>query len=413
MRRQRGRGADRRSRLGACLIAITAALAWASAASAAGDVIRIGVLNDQSGVFQDNGGLGSVAAARLAAEDFGNEILGRRIEILSADHQNKPDLASSIARRWIEQDGVDVIADGAASSAGFAILSVVRQNQKIFIVSGPGASDFTGKECAPGSFHFNYDTYALSKITSKAITEAGGRNWFFITADYAFGHALQRDATKFIQAAGGNVVGTALHPLNTLDFSSFILQAQASRADVIGLATSGRDVQTALKQAGEFGVVTGGQKLAGLLIFITDVHALGVDAAKGLQITTSFYWDLTDDTRAWTKRFLTATGGRVPSMVHAGVYSGVRHYLAAIKAANSTDATTVAARMHAMPVDDMYNKSVQIRADGRVLHDMYLVEVKGASESHGRYDYYKVLMRFPGEQAFRPLSESECPLVNK
>jgi branched-chain amino acid transport system substrate-binding protein len=386
---------------------------WANSALAAGDVIRIGVLNDQSGVFADNGGIGSVAAARLAAEDFGNEILGRKIEIISADHQNKPDLAASIARRWIEQEGVDVIADGAASSAGFAILSVTSQKEKIFIISGPGSSDFTGKACSPQGFHFNYDTYALAKITSKAITESGGRNWYFVTADYAFGHALQRDATKFIEAAGGKVLGAALHPLNTLDFSSFILQAQASRADVIGLATSGKDVQTAIKQAGEFGVVAGGQKLAGLLIFITDVNALGLQAAQGLQITTSFYWDLNGETRAWTKRYMAATGGRVPSMVQAGVYSGVRHYLAAAKAAGSADPKVAAARMHEMPVDDMYNKAVKIRADGRVLHDMYLVQVKTPAESKGRYDYYKVLMKFPGEEAFRPLSESECPLVSK
>ena len=266
---------------GLAISLIFGAFASMNSALAAGDVIRIGVLNDQSGVFADNGGVGSVAAARLAAEDFGNTILGKRIEIISADHQNKPDVASSIARRWIEQEGVDLIADGAASSAGFAILSVVNAKEKIFIVSGPGSSDFTGKACSPQSFHFNYDTYALAKITSKAITELGGKSWFFITADYAFGHALQRDATRFIEAGAGKVLGSVNHPLNAVDFSSFILQAQASHADVIGLATSGKDVQTAIKQAGEFGLVSGGQKLAGLLVFITDVNSLALRPLRG------------------------------------------------------------------------------------------------------------------------------------
>ena len=393
--------------------ALASALLSGTAAVAAGDVIRIGVLNDQSGVFADNSGVGSVVAARLAAEDFGNTILGKKIEIISADHQNKPDVASTVAREWIDQQGVDLIADGAASSAGFAILGVVNEKGKIFVVSGPGASDFTGKACSPQSFHFNYDTYALSKITGKAITEAGGKNWYFVTADYAFGHALERDATKFIQVAGGKVVGSARHPLNTMDFSSFLLQAQASKADVVGLATSGKDVQTAIKQVGEFGLVEGGQKLAGLLVFITDVHALGLKAAQGLQVTTSFYWDTTDETRAWTKRFMAAHNGRAPSMIHAGVYSGVRHYLAAMKAAGTDDSKVVAAKMREMPVEDMYNKGVKIRPDGRVLHDMFLVQVKKPEESKGPYDYYKIVTKVSGEEAFRPLSESECPLVKK
>ena len=395
-------------------LAFWTALAVPLAAQAADDVIRIGVLNDQSGVFADNGGLGSVAAARLAAEDFGNEVLGRRIEIVTADHQNKPDVASTIARKWFDQDGVDLIADGAASSAGFAILNVVNEKGKIFVVTGPGASDFTGKACSPQSFHFNYDTYALSKITGKAITEGGGKNWFFVTADYAFGHALQRDATRFIEAAGGKVLGSAAHPLNTMDFSSFLLQAQASKADVVGLATSGKDVQTAIKQANEFGIVAGGQKLAGLLVFITDVNALGLKAAQGLQVTTSFYWDVNEETRAWFKRFMAASGGRVPpTMIHAGTYSGVRHYLAAIKAAGTSDPKVVAARMRETPVNDMYNKDVAIRPDGRVLHDMYLVQVKTPEESRYKYDDYKVVRKVPGAESFRPLADSECPLVRR
>ncbi|WP_349644714.1 MULTISPECIES: ABC transporter substrate-binding protein [unclassified Bradyrhizobium] len=397
----------------AATAALVAACGWASAACAAGDTIKIGVLNDQSGVFADNGGRGSVAAARLAAEDFGNEILGKKIEIISADHQNKPDIAAATARKWIENEGVDVIADGAASSAGFAILEVARQRNKIFIVSGPGSSDFTGKACSPVSFHFTYDTYALSKMTSEAVTRAGGNSWYFITADYAFGHALQRDATRFIDAAGGKVLGSAAHPLGTADFASFLLQAQSSKAKVVGLATSGADVQTAIKQASEFGIVESGQSLAGLLVFITDVNALGLKATQGLQIASSFYWDLDDETRAWSKRYFAKMDGRVPSMVQAGVYSGVHHYLAAVKAAGATDTAAVAAKMHEMKVNDMYNKDVEIRADGRVLHRMYLVQVKKPQESQYKYDYYKILTSVSGEQAFRPLSESECPLVKR
>ncbi len=382
-----------------------------AAATAADNVIKIGVLNDQSGVFADNGGRGSVAAARLAAEDFGNEILGKKIEVISADHQNKPDIAAATARKWFDNEGVDMIADGAASSAGFAILEVARQKNRIFVVSGPGSSDFTGKACAPTSFHFNYDTYALSKMTSDAVTRAGGNTWFFITADYAFGHALQRDATKFIEAAGGKVIGSALHPLGTADFASFLLQAQNSKARVVGLATSGADVQTAIKQAGEFGIVERGQSLAGLLVFITDVHSLGLKATQGLQITTSFYWDLNDATRAWSKRYAALMDGKVASMVQAGVYSGVHHYLAAVKAAGTTDPTVVAAKMHEMKVNDMYNKDVTIRPDGRVLHTMHLVQVKKPEESKYKFDYYKVLKSQPGEQVFRPLAEGNCPLV--
>jgi branched-chain amino acid transport system substrate-binding protein len=378
----------------------------------AAETIKIGVLNDQSGVFADNGGVGSIAAAKLAAEDFGGEILGQKIEVISADHQNKPDVAATTARRWFDTENVDMIADGAASSAGFAILEVARQKNRIFVISGSGSSDFTGKACSPISFHFNYDTYALAKLTSEAITKAGGNTWFFVTADYAFGHALQRDATKFIESAGGTVVGSAAHPLGTTDMASFLLQAQGSKAKVVGLATSGADVQTAIKQAGEFGIVEGGQQLAGLLVFITDVNALGLKVTQGLQVSTSFYWDLNEETRAWAKRYFAMTGGKVPTMVHAGVYSGVHHYLAAVKAAGTKDPTIVAKKMHEMKVNDMYNKDVTIRPDGRVLHTMYLVQVKKPDESKYKYDYYKVVTTSPGEQAFRPMSEGGCPLVS-
>jgi branched-chain amino acid transport system substrate-binding protein len=390
---------------------LSAALLIAGHAASAADTIKIGVLNDQSGVFADNGGTGSVAAAKLAVEDFGGQLLGQKIEVVTADHQNKPDIAAATARKWFDTEGVDIIADGAASSAGFAILEIARQKNKIFVISGPGSSDFTGKACSPVSFHFNYDTYALSKLTSEAVTKAGGNTWYFISADYAFGHALQRDATKFIEAAGGKVIGSAAHPLGSTDMASFLLQAQGSKAKVVGLATSGADVQTAIKQAGEFGIVESGQQLAGLLVFITDVNALGLKATQGLQVTTSFYWDLNDETRAWAKRYFAATGGKVPSMVQAGVYSGVHHYLAAVKAAGTKDPTVVAQKMREMKVNDMYNKNVTIRPDGRVLHSMYLVQVKKPDESKYKYDYYKVLTTSPGEQAFRPMSEGNCPLV--
>ena len=390
---------------------LSAALSIAGHAASAADTIKIGVLNDQSGVFADNGGTGSVAAAKLAVEDFGGQLLGQKIEVVTADHQNKPDIAAATARKWFDTEGVDIIADGAASSAGFAILEIARQKNKIFVISGPGSSDFTGKACSPVSFHFNYDTYALSKLTSEAVTKAGGNTWYFISADYAFGHALQRDATKFIEAAGGKVIGSAAHPLGSTDMASFLLQAQGSKAKVVGLATSGADVQTAIKQAGEFGIVESGQQLAGLLVFITDVNALGLKATQGLQVTTSFYWDLNDETRAWAKRYFAATGGKVPSMVQAGVYSGVHHYLAAVKAAGTKDPTVVAQKMREMKVNDMYNKNVTIRHDGRVLHSMYLVQVKKPDESKYKYDYYKVLTTSPGEQAFRPMSEGNCPLV--
>ena len=389
--------------------AIAMAMGLAQGAIAA-ETIKIGVLNDQSGVFADNGGAGSVAAAKLAIEDFGGEIAGRKIEIVSADHQNKADIAATIARGWFDSD-VDVIADGAASSAGFAILEVARQKNKLFLISGPGSSDFTGKACSAVSFHFNYDTYALSKMTGEAITKAGGDTWYFVSADYAFGHALQRDATKFIESVGGKVLGSAAHPLGTLDMASFLLQAQASKAKVVGLATSGADLQTVVKQAGEFGIVESGQKLAGLLVFITDVNALGLKATQGLQVTTSFYWDLNDETRAWAKRYFALTGGKVPTMVQAGVYSGVHHYLAAVKAAGTKDTAAISKQMHEMKVNDMYNKDVAIRADGRVLHTMYLMQVKKPDESKYKYDYYKVVTTAPGEQAFRPTSEGNCPLV--
>ena len=392
------------------------ALAFAAGAAQAqgtGDVIRIGILNDQSGPYADVGGKGSVVAAKLAVEDFGGHLLGKRIEIIAADHQNKPDIASTIARQWIDTNNVDVIADGAGSSAGLAIQEVTRDKGRVFIISAPASSDFTGKFCSPTGFHFTYDTYALANGTAKALVKQGGDTWFFLTADYAFGHALERDTSAFVVAGGGRVIGSVKHPLNTSDFASALLQAQASKAKVVGLANAGADTINAIKQSAEFGIVRGGQRLAGLLVFITDVQALGLQAAQGLVITNSFYWDMTEKTRAWTQRFMALNDGRIPTMIHAGTYSGILHYLRAGQAANSTDPKVIAAKMHDMPVNDMYNDNIVIRPDGRVLHKMFLMQVKSPDESKSKFDYYKVLAETPGNQAFRPIEEGHCPYLEK
>jgi branched-chain amino acid transport system substrate-binding protein len=392
---------------------VLAVLAGAAQAQGTGDVIRIGILNDQAGPYAAVGGKGSVVAAKLAVEDFGDKLLGKRIEIIAADHQNKPDNASAIAREWIDNQSVDVIADGAGSSAGFAIQDVTREKGRIFIITGPASSDFTGKSCSPTGFHFTYDTYALANGTAKALVKQGGDTWFFITADYSFGYALERDTSAFVVAGGGKVLGSVKAPLNSNDFSSALLKAQSSKAKVIGLANAGTDSINTIKQAAEFGIVKGGQRLAGLLIFITDVDALGLQAAQGLVVTNSFYWDRTEKTRAWTKRFMAQNDGRVPTMIHAGTYSGILHYLRAAKAANSTDPKVIAAKMHEMPINDMYNDDVRIRPDGRVLHKMFLMQVKSPAESKGKYDYYKLLAETPGDQAFRPMEEGQCPYLMK
>ena len=400
---------------GLVMMSALAVMAMVNVAQAqgTGDVIRIGILNDQSGPYADVGGKGSVIAAKLAVEEFGGKLLGKRIEVIAADHQNKPDIASAIARQWIDTESVDVIADGAGSSAGLAIQQVTRDSGRIFIISAPASSDFTGKACSPTGFHFTYDTYALANGTAKALVKQGGDTWFFITADYAFGHALERDTSAFVVAGGGKVLGSVKVPLNTNDFSSALLQAQASKAKVIGLANAGTDTINAIKQSAEFGIVRGGQRLAGLLVFITDVQALGLQTAQGLVITNSFYWDLTDKTRAWTQRYMAQSDGRVPTMIHAGTYSGVLHYLRAAKAANSTDPKVIAAKMHEMPINDMYNDDVRIRPDGRVLHKMFLMQVKSPAESKVKYDDYKLLAETPGDQAFRPMEEGHCPYLEK
>ena len=334
-----------------------------------------------------------------------------KVEIISADHQNKPDIASNIARQWIDQDGVDVIADVPTSSAALAVNEVVREKNKIFLVSGAATSDLTGPKCSPNTVHWTYDTWALAHGTGKAMVEQGGKKWFFITADYAFGQALERDTAAVVKEAGGEVVGSVKHPFPGQDFSSFLLQAQSSGAQVIGLANAGGDTINTIKQAAEFGITQGGQKLAGLLIFITDVHALGLQTAQGLVLTEAFYWDKDDGTRAFAKRFAERHDGKMPSMVHAGVYASVLHYFKAIDAVKSKDPKVVMAKMKEMPSEDPLFGKGKIRVDGRHVHDMYLVEVKKPEESKGPWDYYKILATIPADQAFRPLDQGGCPLV--
>lgn len=375
--------------------------------------VKAGVLNDRSGLYADLSGEGSVIAARLAVEDFKAAEKGIKVEIISADHQNKPDVGSTIARQWYDQDGVDLILDVPTSSVALAINQITREKNKIMINSGAASSDLTGKACSPNTVHWTYDTYALAQGTGGAMTKAGGDSWFFLTADYAFGHALERDTAAVVTKAGGKVVGAVRTPFPGTDFSSFLLQAQASKAKVIGLANAGGDTINSIKQAGEFGITAGGQKLAGLLVFASDVHALGLQTAQGLVLTEAFYWDKDDGTRAWSERFAKLNGGKKPTMVQAGVYSGMLHYLKAVEAAKSKDTATVMAKMKEMPTDDPLFGKGTVRADGRKMHDMYLFEVKKPSESKGPWDYYKQVAVLKADQAFKPLAESECPLVKK
>ncbi|MBV8890201.1 MAG: ABC transporter substrate-binding protein [Alphaproteobacteria bacterium] len=390
-----------------------AVLAAAPAAQAQNDgkTVKIGVLSDMSGPYADVVGNGSVAAAKLAVEDAGGQVLGMPIEVVSADMQNKPDLASSIARQWFDTENVDVLAGGGASSSALAMQEVAREKKHIYLITDAASSDFTGKACSPFGIHFTYDTYALANGTAKAMIQQGGDTWFFITVDYAFGHAMEADATRFVEAAGGKVLGAVRHPLGAADLSSFLLQAQASHAKVIGLANASSDTANTIKQAAEFGIAQGGQKLAALLMMIRDVESIGLPTAQGLTLTESFYWDLDDKTRAFTKRFMADYNDKVPTMTQAGMYSAVNHYLKAVKAAGTKDPETVVAKMKELPVDDMYNDNVQIRADGRVLVRMYLEQVKSPAESKYPHDDYKILASTPGNEAFRPLAEDNCPLL--
>ena len=394
----------------ATIAAAVLALAVPAVAEISGDVVKLGVLNDMSSLYADISGPGSVEAARMAIADFGGVVNGKKIELISADHQNKPDVGSAIANQWFDNDGVDAIVDVPTSSVALAVQQIARTKGKVFLISGAASSDLTGKACSPTSVHWTYDTVALANGTGSAVVKAGGDTWFFLTADYAFGHALERDTAKVVEANGGKVLGKVRAPLNTSDFSSFLLQAQASKAKIIGLANAGGDTINSIKQAGEFGVVEGGQKLAGLLVFITDIHSLGLPAAHGLQLTEAFYWDQNDQTRAWSKRFFDKMK-RQPSMVQAGVYGAVTHYLSAIKATGSDDGLTVVKQMKDTPVNDFMTKNGKIREDGRLVRDMFLFEVKAPSESKGAWDYYKQIAVIPGEEAFKLPGPNECPLV--
>ena len=386
----------------------------ASGTASKGKSIKIGVLTDMSGLYADLAGEGSVLAARMAVEDSGGSVNGVPVEVISGDHQNKADIGSNLARQWIDVDGVQVIVDVPSSAVALAINELVRDKNKVFLPSGPASTDLTGKACTPTTIHWTYDTWALANGTGKAIVQEGGDSWFFLTADYAFGEALERDVSTVVKASGGTVIGTARHPLNAPDFSSLLLQAQASKAKIVGLANAGGDTINAIKQAGEFGIVRGGQKLAGLLVFLSDVHALGLKTSQGLVLTSAFYWDHDPGTRTWSKRFGEKRKGAMPTMVQAGVYSSVLHYLKAAAAVpDPTDGKAVVAKMKELPTDDPLFGKGTIRADGRKIHPMYLYEVKSPDESKGPWDYYKLRREIPAAEAFRPLAETECPLVKK
>ncbi len=394
--------------LGTCL-----ALPYAAQAQVSGNVVKIGVMNDMSGVYSDVAGPKSVAAARMAVADFGGTVLGKKIEIISADHQNKPDIGTALARKWIDEEGVDTIVDVPTSSVALAIQAVMKEKQRVFLISGAASSDLTGKACSPFGVHWTYDTYALAHGTGGALVKQGGKTWFFLTADYAFGQALEKDTADAVKAAGGTVLGAVRHPFPGSDFSSFLLQAQASKAQVIGLANAGGDTINSIKQASEFGIVAGGQRLAGLLVFLTDVHSLGLKTAQGLVITTAYYWDMNDETRAFAKRFMKEpeSKGMPPTFTVTGVYTEIMHYLKAIKAAGTDDAKAVMAKMREMPINDFMVKNGTLRIDGRVMRDMYLAQVKSPAESKYPFDYYKILATIPRDEAYRPLKDGGCYLV--
>jgi branched-chain amino acid transport system substrate-binding protein len=378
------------------------------------DVVKIGVLDDMSGPYADIQGPGDVVAVKMAVEDFGSKVNGKPIEVVSADLQNKVDVGSAIARRWYDVDKVDAILGLGNSAVALAVQGIAQEKNKVAITTAAGSTELTGKSCSPNGIHWVYDTYALAKGTAMAMMKQGGANsWFFLTADYAFGHALEQDTASVVKKNGGTVLGSVRAPLNTSDFSSFLLQAQASKAQVIGLANAGADADNAIKAASDFGITAGGQKLAGLLVLITDIHSLGLNTAQGLLFTEAYYWDQNDETRAFAKRFAERHGGKPPTMFQAGIYSAAMHYLKAVKAAGTDEALPVIAQMKKMPVNDFMTKNGTIREDGRMMRDMYLLQAKKPSESKSEWDLMKVVATIPADDAFRPLSESECPLVKK
>ncbi len=393
--------------------ALLFALAFGAAPAGAQDkVLRVGIITDMSGQYKDGNGPGSVIAAQMAAEEIGGVVAGRKIEIISGDHQNKPDIASSIVREWIDNQHVDVVAEGVNSAVALAIMNVTAERNKPFLISGAGSSDITGKNCTPTSIHWTYDTYASSNATAKAIVKRGGKSWFFLTADYAFGHALERDASKMVVAAGGKVLGSVRHPFGTADMSSFLLQAQAAKPDIVGLANAGADFRTAVAQADEFGVRSGGAQIVALQVTLTDVPALGLEHAHDLLFTDSFYWDRTPETRAFAQAFFKRHGA-MPTSYQAGVNSALRHYFKAVAATNSTDTATVIKWMRDNPVNDFFARGGKVRADGRMVHDMYLMRIKKPEESRSKWDLYEYLDTVPGDQAFRPMSEGGCPYVKQ
>jgi branched-chain amino acid transport system substrate-binding protein len=391
--------------------AVTIALLSSAAVTRAAEgPVKIGVLNDQSSVYADIGGKGSVESARMAAEDVG-PVLGAPVQIISADHLNKPDVGSGIVRQWYDNDGVDVVTDVPTSSVALAVEEVSREKKKLVLFVGPASADITGPKCSPYAASWVYDTYALAHGTGGQVVKQGGKTWFFITADYAFGHALERDTAAVVEASGGKIIGSVNVPLATADFSSYLLQAQTSKAQIIGLANAGGDTINSIKQGAEFGIAEGGQKFAALLIFITDIHSLGLPAAQGLQLTSPFYWDMNDATRAWSKRFQERIG-HPPTFDQAGVYSAMFHYLTAVKALGTKDPLKVMEKMRATPINDFMTHDGKLRIDGRVIREMYLFEVKKPAESKAPWDYYKLVATIPGDEAFAPLEKKGCPLVN-
>ena len=404
-------------KIGSVLIATAAILfvnggVCAQTAGISDDVVKIGVLTDMSGQFSHESGEGAVTAIKMAVEDFGGKVLGKPIEVVVADHQNKPDTASALARKWFEVDHVDVIGNLINSSIALTVSGLAKEKNRIAIINGSGSSRLTGDSCTPNSVHYAYDTYALARGTGSALAKDGKKSWYFLTADYAFGHALEADTSAVVKAMGGEIVGSTRYPVETFDQSSFLLQAQSSKAQVVALAGSGNVLVNSIKSAQEFGIQKGGQTLAGLLVWITDVKNLGLEAAQGLVLTNAFYWDRDDETRAWAKRFFERMK-RMPHMGDAGDYSSTMHYLQAVQAAGTDEAQAVMSKMREMPINDFFVKNGRIREDGRMVHDMYVYEVKKPSESKSDWDFYKLREVIPGDQAFRPLKDSACPLIKK
>ncbi|MCR4264562.1 ABC transporter substrate-binding protein [Nitratireductor sp. ZSWI3] len=392
--------------------ALMASAALPAMAQVSDDVVKIGILNDQSGVYADFGGKWSYEAARMAVEDYGGKVLDKPVEVITADHQNKPDIASNIARQWYDTEQVDAIMELTTSSVALAVQGISTEKKKIDIVTGAATTALTGEQCSPYGFHWAYDTHALAVGTGGALVEQGGDTWFFLTADYAFGYSLEEETGNFAKSKGGEVVGAVRHPLATTDFSSFLLQAQASGAKVIGLANAGLDTANAIKQAAEFGIVAGGQRMAALLFTLAEVHGLGLEAAQGLTLTEGFYWDRNDESREFARRYFERTK-RMPNMVQAGTYSAVTQYLKAIEKAGTDETEAVAKQLHEMPVNDLFAENGKVGANGRMIHDMYLMEVKTPDESKEPWDYYKVLATIPGDEAYIKPSESGCPLVTQ